>query len=82
VLRMKSDADCMLEVKLIDKSGSVYGRNIPLTKTANRWTTYILKIKPEWVRFAWHETAEPNLMNKEGLPANVFPATRERKESK
>jgi len=28
---------------------------------------------PEWVRFAWHETAEPNLMNKEGLPANGFP---------
>lgn len=28
--------------------------------------------KPEWVRFAWHETAEPNLMNIEGLPANSF----------
>ena len=28
--------------------------------------------KPEWVRFAWHETAEPNLMNAEGLPANAF----------
>ncbi len=27
---------------------------------------------PEWVRFAWHETAEPNLMNAEGLPANSF----------
>ena len=30
---------------------------------------------PEYVRFAWNETAEPNLMNKEGLPANSFPAT-------
>ncbi len=28
--------------------------------------------KPHWVRFAWHETAEPNLMNAEGLPANSF----------
>jgi sialate O-acetylesterase len=27
---------------------------------------------PETVRFAWHETAEPNLMNAEGLPANSF----------
>jgi sialate O-acetylesterase len=28
--------------------------------------------EPEWVRFAWHETAEPNLMNVEGLPATAF----------
>jgi len=28
--------------------------------------------KPVAVRFAWHETAEPNLMNKEGLPASLF----------
>ena len=28
--------------------------------------------EPEWVRFAWHETAEPNLMNAEGLPAGAF----------
>ena len=27
---------------------------------------------PTQVRFAWHETAEPNLMNKEGLPAGAF----------
>jgi sialate O-acetylesterase len=27
---------------------------------------------PKAVRFAWHETAEPNLMNKEGLPASPF----------
>ena len=30
--------------------------------------------EPQWVRFAWHETAEPNLMNVEGLPANSFVA--------
>lgn len=28
--------------------------------------------KPVAVRFAWHETARPNLMNKEGLPACSF----------
>jgi sialate O-acetylesterase len=27
---------------------------------------------PAWVRFAWHETARSNLMNKQGLPANSF----------
>ena len=27
---------------------------------------------PVFVRFAWNEIAEPNLMNKEGLPANSF----------
>jgi sialate O-acetylesterase len=28
--------------------------------------------KPDRVRFAWSQTAEPNLMNKEGLPAGAF----------
>jgi sialate O-acetylesterase len=28
--------------------------------------------KPVAVRFAWHQEAEPNLMNKEGLPASSF----------
>jgi sialate O-acetylesterase len=28
--------------------------------------------KPVAVRFAWHEEAQPNLMNKEGLPAAPF----------
>jgi sialate O-acetylesterase len=28
--------------------------------------------KPVAVRFAWHEEARPNLMNKEGLPAAPF----------
>jgi sialate O-acetylesterase len=28
--------------------------------------------KPEAVRFAWHEEAQPNLTNKEGLPALCF----------
>ena len=28
--------------------------------------------KPVAVRFGWHEEAEPNLSNKEGLPASPF----------
>jgi len=28
--------------------------------------------EPVTVRFAWHQEAEPNLMNKEGLPAAPF----------
>lgn len=28
--------------------------------------------KPTYVRFAWNETAQPNLINKEGLPAAPF----------
>ena len=28
--------------------------------------------RPAAVRFAWHQQAEPNLMNKEGLPASPF----------
>ena len=28
--------------------------------------------KPVAVRFAWHEEARPNLINKEGLPAAPF----------
>ncbi|MEK6795474.1 MAG: sialate O-acetylesterase [Spirochaetota bacterium] len=30
--------------------------------------------KPVFVRFGWHKVAEPNLMNKEGLPAWAFRA--------
>ena len=28
--------------------------------------------KPAIVRFAWHEQAQPNLYNKQGLPASPF----------
>ena len=33
--------------------------------------------EPQSVRFAWHEAAQPNLMNVEGLPANSFVAKAE-----
>jgi len=29
-------------------------------------------IEPVAVRFGWHQETEPNLMNKEGLPASPF----------
>jgi len=29
-------------------------------------------VKPKYVRFAWAETAQPNFVNKEGLPARPF----------
>lgn len=35
--------------------------------------------KPTAVRFAWHKTAQPNLMNKEGFPAAPFRADIEKK---
>jgi len=28
--------------------------------------------EPTAVRFAWHQVAEPNLMNKAGLPPSAF----------
>lgn len=28
--------------------------------------------KPRYIRFAWDETAQPNFINKEGLPARPF----------
>jgi len=32
--------------------------------------------KPSAARFAWHQEAEPNLINKEGLPAGPFRTNR------
>ena len=32
--------------------------------------------KPTTVRFGWNDSAEPNLMNKEGLPASPFQSTK------
>jgi sialate O-acetylesterase len=40
------------------------GKSIILTSTA--------VAKPDRARFAWSQTAEPNLMNKDGLPAGAF----------
>jgi sialate O-acetylesterase len=28
--------------------------------------------EPKAARFGWHQTAEPNLINREGLPASPF----------
>jgi len=48
---------------------------VPATATIDRDTVLVSAPtvpKPEWVRFAWHEIAEPNLTNAEGLPASAF----------
>jgi len=59
----------------------VAGKNkeyLPATATIDGSTVLVSApsiANPEYVRFAWNEIAEPNLMNKDGLPANSFPAT-------
>jgi len=45
----------------------------PLGQTLTVWSELI--DQPTAVRFAWHQTAEPNLVNSEGLPAAPFTAT-------
>ena len=48
---------------------------VPATATMNVGSVIVGApgvAEPRWLRFAWHETAEPNLMNVEGLPANSF----------
>lgn len=47
-----------------DAKISTDGKSILLTST--------LVPKPKQARFAWSQTAEPNLMNREGLPAGAF----------
>jgi sialate O-acetylesterase len=47
-----------------DAKFSADGKSILLTSSA--------VAKPDRARFAWSQVAEPNLMNKEGLPAGAF----------
>ena len=53
------------------------GKFIPATATITGPDTITLtaKNKPVAVRFGWNEAAQPNLFNKEGLPAMPFRAT-------
>jgi sialate O-acetylesterase len=47
-----------------------------ITEISEDGRTIILRsaevTSPQQARFAWHKTAEPNLMNREGLPAAAF----------
>jgi len=48
---------------------------VPATATIDGKTIVVASkdvAEPVAVRFAWHQEAEPNLMNKEGLPASPF----------
>ena len=51
------------------------GRFVPATAAVDGKTVLVWSDKvaaPTQVRFGWHKTANPNLMNKEGLPASPF----------
>ena len=51
------------------------GRFVPAKATIDGNTVVVESDKvaaPTQVRFGWHKTANPNLMNKEGLPASPF----------
>jgi len=51
------------------------GRFVPATATTDGKTVLVESKKvaaPTQVRFGWHKTTNPNLMNKEGLPASPF----------
>ncbi|MFH1730294.1 MAG: sialate O-acetylesterase, partial [Planctomycetota bacterium] len=51
------------------------GRFVPATATIDGKTVVVESDKvasPTQVRFGWHKTANPNLVNKEGLPASPF----------
>ncbi len=48
---------------------------VPATATLDGESVLVAALgipEPQSVRFAWHERAEPNLMNIQGLPANAF----------
>ncbi|NCC53586.1 MAG: hypothetical protein EOM20_20580, partial [Spartobacteria bacterium] len=42
VMRLRAYADCEMEVKVIDRSGTVHGRRLNLKDTGGRWVTYVL----------------------------------------
>jgi sialate O-acetylesterase len=51
------------------------GKYVPATAEISGSTVVVSSAevaKPVSVRFAWHEEAEPNFGNKEGLPASPF----------
>jgi sialate O-acetylesterase len=52
------------DMKFVDAKAVIDGHAVVLS-SAN-------VAKPEYVTFAWRNIAEPNLMNKEGLPASAF----------
>jgi len=50
--------------KFVDAQATIDGESVVVSSDAVP--------KPVAVRFGWHQLAEPNLMNKEGLPASPF----------
>jgi len=52
------------DMKFVDAKACIEGDNVVVSSTEVS--------KPVAVRFGWHELAQPNLMNREGLPASPF----------
>jgi sialate O-acetylesterase len=55
---------CGEDKKFVDAEAKIEGDSVVVSAAGVE--------KPVAVRFAWHETAEPNLFNKTGLPASPF----------
>ena len=50
--------------KFVEAKASIDGKSVLV------WSDAVAK--PVAVRFSWRQDADPNLMNKEGLPASCF----------
>ena len=50
--------------KFVEAKAAIDGKTVVVTADA--------VVKPVAVRFGWHQESEPNLSNKEGLPASPF----------
>lgn len=65
------DGQALTWFEIAGADGSYVKANAAIDRdTVMVWSDEVRK--PVAVRFAWHQEAEPNLMNKEGLPAGPF----------
>jgi len=58
------DLMCLKDKKFVDASAVIDGKTIVVSSD--------LVAEPVAVRYGWENAAEPNLFNKEGLPASSF----------
>ena len=64
-----------VEVLVPDMTGNARGKFVPAEAVIDGATVVVTSkdvSAPALVRFAWNNVANPNLMNKEGLPASPF----------
>ena len=55
-----------MDGKFVEASAKIDGQSVVV------WSDKVLA--PTTLRFAWKDLAQPNLMNKEGLPVSLFRA--------